>query len=178
LSEITPDSSPSSRPNHAPDSAYTLNPLSTTATGVDLAPVIINSSQMLWRIELAFYSSIFCAATTALIPYILTAFYWPLVWMGFALLFIFELRKRWRVKNLPAVTLSVKTQVWRLRNSAGEFTVAPCGEVLLWARVIILPVRETLTGRKHNIVALPDSMGAEDWRRLRVWLRTGLRNNT
>jgi hypothetical protein len=162
LSEITPASSP----KRAPDSH------STTAKGVDLAPVIISPSQILWRIEFAFYLSIFGAASIALLPFFLTAFYWPVLWLIFLVL-----RERWRAQKLPAITLSVQKQIWRLKNPTDEFTVAPFGEILLWAGVIILPVRETLSGRKHHIVALPDSMKAEDWRRLRVWLRTGLRGN-
>lgn len=173
MSEITPASSL----NRAPDSPLLLAGQSTTATGVDLAPIAIMPSQILWRLELAFYCSVLCAATIALFPFLLTAFYWPIVWLIFMLLIIFVLRQRWCVKNLPVVTLSIQKQVWRLRNSTGEFSVNPFGEILLWVGVIILPVCETLSGRKHYIVALQDSMDADDWRRLRVWLRTGLRNN-
>ena len=171
MSEITPDYNLKSSPNR------TLNSHTTTATGVDLAPVTIKPSQILWRIELACYSSVLCAATIALFPFLLTAFYWPILWLVFLLLVMFVLRERWRAQKIPAVSLSVQKQVWRLQNSTGEFTVVPFGEILLWAGVIILPVREVLSGCKHYIVALPDSMKAEDWRRLRVWLRTGLRNN-
>jgi hypothetical protein len=46
---------------------------------------------------------------------------------------------------------------------------------LVWSKVIILWVRETESGLKHRIVALPDSMTPEEWRRLRVWLRLELR---
>jgi hypothetical protein len=177
LSEITPDYSLNSNPNRAPDSLHTLNSQSTTATGVDLALVTIKPSQLLWRIELAFYSCVLCAATIALFPFLLTAFYWPIIWLIFVLLVMFVLRERWRAQKIPAVTLSVQKQVWRFQNSNGEFTVVPFGEILLWGGVIILPMREIASGHKHHIVALPDSMKPEDWRRLRVWLRTGLRNN-
>ena len=167
MSEITPASSLN----------LTANPTHKTATGVDLGPVIISPSQILWRIELAFYFSMLCAATLALFPFLFTAFYWPILWLIFLLLIIFVLRGRWHSQKLTPITLSVQKQVWRLVNSNGEFTVSPFGEILLWSGVIILLLQETLGGRKHYIVALPDSMKAEDWRLLRVWLRTGLRNN-
>lgn len=167
MSEITP----ASNPNHASNFSHK------TATGVDLAPVTIIPSQILWRIELVFYLSFFCAVTIALFPFLLSALYWPVLWLIFLLLIVFVLFQRWRAQKLSAISLSVQKKIWRLKHSAGEFTVVPFGEILMWAGVIILPVREALSGRKHYIVALPDSMNAEDWRHLRVWLRTGLRNN-
>lgn len=148
-----------------------------TATGVDLAPVLITPSKILWRIELTVYSGILIAASVALFPFFLTVFYWPILWLVFLALVLLVLRERWRVQKLPAVTVSVQKQIWRLKNPTGEFTVVPFDEVLLWSGVIILPVREILSGRKHRILILRDSVTADDWRRLRVWLRTGLRNN-
>jgi len=167
LSEITPDSNP----NPAVNSTHK------AAIGVDLAPITISPSRIFWRIECAIYVCVLIAASIALFPFFLTAFYWPILWLAFLLLIMFVLREAWRIQTLPAVTLSVQKQVWRLRNPAGEFTVAPFGEILLWAGVIVLHLKDITSGRKHTIIVLPDSVKADDWRRLRVWLRTGLRNN-
>lgn len=168
MSEITLASNPKRINNSSPK----------TATGVDLAPVSISPAKILWHIELSVYCSVFCAATLAVFPFFLRAFYWPISWLSFLLLLAFVVRERWRAQKLTPVIISVQKQVWRLKNSSGEYTVSPFDEILLWSGVIILPVRETLSGNKHRIVALPDSMSGEDWRLLRVWLRTGLRNNS
>jgi hypothetical protein len=82
-----------------------------------------------------------------------------------------------RAKKLPSVTFSVQQKIWRLKTSGGECVVAPVNDILLWAGVIIVPLRETLSGRKHRLVMLSDSMSADDWRRLRVWLRMALKDN-
>lgn len=163
MSETTPDYSPTRSQK--------------TSAGVDLAPVIISPSLRLWRIELAFYLCLFCAASLALIPFFLTAWYWPVLWLIFSLSIIFTLRQGSRAKKLPSVTFSVLQKIWRLKTSDGEFIVAPHDEILLWSWVIILPLCETLSGRKHRLVVLSDSMSADDWRHLRVWLRMGLKDN-
>lgn len=149
-----------------------------TVTGVDLAPVHISPSHLLWRIQLVVYMAMLLFASMAIFPFVLTAFYWPILWLIFLVLIVVVLQAARRTKNTLPIRLSVTQHLWRLQTSAGELSVEPCDEILLWAGIIILPVRETLTGRKHRIIALPDSMAAEDWRRLRVWLRMGLRKNT
>ena len=163
MSEITPD--------------YSLTPNQKTAAGVDLAPVIISPSLRFWYIELAFYLCLFCSASIALVPLFLTVWYWLVLWLIFSLLIIFILRRSFRAQKLPSVKLSVQQKSWRLKTSEGELVVVPFEDILLWAGVIILPLRETLSGRKHRLVVLSDSMSADDWRRLRVWLRMGLKDN-
>ncbi len=190
LSEITPACSPavsppstsvpstsSSGPSSSGPSASGPSASGTNAKSVDLAPVIIRPSHMLWRIELVFYFTLLVAACVGLFPFFLTAFYWPILWLVFSLLIIFVLRKAWRTKNSSPLTLSVRHNLWRLRSEAGEFTVVPCGEILLWSWVIILPLRNLAEGKKSYVVVLQDSMNDDDWRKLRVWLRTGMRNN-
>ncbi|WP_189417780.1 protein YgfX [Cellvibrio zantedeschiae] len=169
MSEIIPASSP----NSAADSHLATS--STTTAGVDLAPIVIVPSIILWRLELAVYSSILCAAAIALFPFFLTAFYWPLLWLMFLILVAFVLRQRWRAKNSLPISLEVQKNVWRLKSSAGESIFEPFGEILLWSGVIILPLRETISGRIHRIVILQDSVKPDDWRCLRVWLRTGFK---
>jgi hypothetical protein len=43
-------------------------------------------------------------------------------------------------------------------------------EILLWPHIIILPLRDS-QGRNIHLLFTPDAMTADDWRRLRVWLR-------
>jgi len=176
LSEITPASNlTNSNPNRVHNS--TLEPQGTSTTGVDLAPVRISASQILFRIQVLIYSSMLLFASIAIFPFIFTAFYWPILWLSFVVLLIVAMRCAWLNKHKAPIRLSVIQKIWRLQTAAGEVRIEPCEEILLWDSVIVLPVREILTKRKHRIVALSDSMSAEDWRRLRVWLRMGLRNN-
>jgi hypothetical protein len=175
LSETTPGFNPNSSENRAQNS--TLEPASTNTTGVDLAPVVISPSPMLWRIQMLMYSLMLLFASIAILPFIFTAFYWPMLWLSFVLVLLLAVRSAWHKKHELPIRLSVTRKQWRLQTSAGELQVEPCAEILLWNAVIVLPVREVITKRKHRIVALSDSMNADDWRRLRVWLRMGLRNN-
>lgn len=146
-------------------------------SGVDLTPFIISPSMVLWRLELAVYCGLLCAVSVALFPFFFSAFYWPVVWLAFCGLVVLELRKAWRIKHSAPIGLSIKKDVWQLNLASGAQVVEIFDEILLWPAVIILPVREIQSGRKRRILVLPDSVRKEDWRRLRVWLRTGLRNN-
>lgn len=179
MSEITPDFSLSSSRSASPNSVHNspLEPQSTSKTGVDLAPVVISPSQMLFRIQLLIYSLMLLSASIAIFPFIFTAFYWSLLWLGFVCVLIVAARSAWLKKHKAPIRLSVIQKIWRLQTSAGEIQVELCDEILLWDAVIVLPVREILTKRPHRIVALSDAMSAEDWRRLRVWLRMGLKDN-
>jgi hypothetical protein len=161
LSELIPDYSP----------AHNYQ----TVSGVDLAPVKIHPSRWLWRIEAAIYVVMAGSASIAIFPFLHTEFYWSLAWLAFLVLVVFSMRSAWKTKNASSVTLSVTQNIWRIKKADLEFVVAPCDEMLLWSGVIILPVRDILSGKRHRMVALQDSMNAEDWRRLRVWLRMGIR---
>ena len=153
------------------------NPPSKTAAGVDLASVRISPSRWLLRCQIFVYSVMLLSASIAISPFLFSAFYWPIVWLVFLLLIIVALKSAWRAQKIPPIVLSVTQKIWRLQPADGEIIVELYDDVLIWASVIILPMRETSTGRKHRIVALSDSMSADDWRRLRVWLRMGLSKN-
>ena len=170
MSEITPASSQSVY------NTLSLDPQS-ASTAVDLAPVLISPSQILWRIQVLIYSLMLLSASIAIFPFMVIAFYWLILWLSFALLLIIAVRSAWIKQHKAPIRLSVFQKMWRLQTAAGEIRTEPCDEILLWDAVIVLPVREVLTKRKHRIVALSDSMSAEDWRRLRVWLRMGLKDN-
>lgn len=117
------------------------------------------------------------SASIAIFPFVFTAFYWSLLWLGFVCVLIVAVRSAWLKKHKAPIRLSVIQKIWRLQIPTGEVQVELHDEILLWDAVIVLPVREILTQRKHRVVALSDSMSAEDWRRLRVWLRMGLKDN-
>jgi hypothetical protein len=186
LSEITQasnltnsslNSSHGASPSYAHNSAQVVDLKSANTTGVDLAPVLISPSQILWLLQVLLCSFMLIAASLAISSFIFTAFYWPMLLLSFAVLLILVLRSAWFNKMKPPIRLSVIQKIWRLQTARGEMHVELCDEILLWDAVIVLPVREILTRRTHRIVALSDSMSAEDWRRLRVWLRMGLKDN-
>ncbi|RYY74885.1 MAG: hypothetical protein EOO52_11225 [Gammaproteobacteria bacterium] len=147
-------------------------------SGVDLAPVVFSPSLLLYRLEVFVYLFMLLSASVAIFPFIFTAFYWPLLWLTFLVMIIAALRKSLQSKKSPSINLCITQKVWHLQTSAGSLAVEPCNEIVVWTKLIILPVKETLSGRKHRIVALPDSMTPEDWRRLRVWLRIELRKSS
>ena len=160
-----------------PDYNQSNKSLHQTTSGIDLASVIIKPSLVLYYLEVFVYLFMLLSASIAIFPFALAAFYWPILWLIFLLMIIAALRTSLRTKNSPSVSLSVTQKIWYLQTAAGSVAVEPCGELVVWAQLVIVPVKETLSGRKHRIIALPDSMKAEDWRRLRVWLRMALRKN-
>ncbi|MFO1388876.1 protein YgfX [Cellvibrio sp.] len=168
MSETTQGSSPASA----------LSSAESKKSGVDLAPFFIAPSIMLWRLELAIYSGFLCAASVALFPFFLSAYYWPIVWLVFCGFIAFELRKAWRATHAARIELSIQKNVWRLKTADRECVVEPFDEILLWPAVIILPLGEIDSRKKHRIVILQDSVKKDDWRRLRVWLKTAFKNHT
>jgi hypothetical protein len=163
--------------SHAHNSEHIFEPKSSNTTGADLAPVLIFPSQILWRLQLLIYSLMLISASVAMFPFMFTAFYWPILWLSFVLLLMVAMRAAWLKKDKAPIRLSVFQKIWRLQTAGGEIRIELCDEILLWDAVIVLPVRDVLTRRRNRIVALSDSMSAEDWRRLRVWLRMGLKDN-
>jgi len=163
LSELTPDYNPAHNSPHQ------------TVTGVDLAPVTIYPSRWLWRMEIFIYLTILTSASISVFPFLQITFYWPLLLLVFVFLVAFAWRSSARTHKASPISLSVTQKIWRIKNSDAEIVVRPCDEILVWTGVIIIPVREIASGEKHRIIALPDSMDAEEWRRLRVWLRMGFR---
>lgn len=146
-------------------------------SGVDLAPVVISPSSLLYRLEVVVYLFMLFSASVAIFPFIFTAFYWPLLWITFLVMIIAALRKSQRNKSSPSITLGIAQKIWYLQTVTGSVAVEPCNEIVVWSHLVILPVKETLSGRKYRIIVLSDSMKTEDWRRLRVWLRMELRKN-
>lgn len=185
MSEITPVSSQNSGQSASQNISQSANPnrvLMLTAkphntAAVDLAAVVISPSPLLWRIQVVSYSALFLAASSALFTVMSSTNYWFIIWLVFSVLILLALRSAWRTQRKEPLRLSVMKGEWLLQSAAGEQQLEPCAEILVWQAVIVLPVRDVLSKRRHRIVALSDAMSAEDWRRLRVWLRMGLSSN-
>jgi hypothetical protein len=141
---------------------------------VDLVMISVRPSGYLWRMQVVMYSLMLIFAFIALLPFFLVSLYWVLLWLVFALLIGFAIRNSWYAKNAAPVSVEIQKNNWQLTSSAGVNSVSVSGDVLLWAWVIVIPLRENLSGKQYYIMALPDSLDKEDWRRLRVWLMTCL----
>ena len=161
MSEITPGCSPTPEPSQRKLSQN---------CGADLAPVSVSPSRSLWLAQLALLCLMLLSATIAVLPFMLTAFYWPVAWVVFLAALVYSGGECWRAKNEAAKTLSVQQNIWRLRDAGEEKTVTPCDEILLWSWVIILPLR-TENRQKIYLIAMRDSVDADAWRRLSLWLR-------
>ena len=84
------------------------------------------------------------------------------------------IRKSHREKNAQSLSFEITNNQWRLTTHAGRVVVGLAGEVVVWSWLIIIPVRELQSKTRYYLIALPDSLEKEPWRRLRVWLKTCL----
>jgi len=165
LFEITPGSNP-----NIPTKSS-----SKAAVGADFSSAVIRPSRMLFLLESSLYSAGALSACIALIPLSFRQFYWSI----FLLLFLTALGvivcRRWHARNDAHVTLRVHAGQWYLEREKNECKVKPIADILLWSQIVVIPLQDIASHKKYCIIALQDSMSEDDWRRLRVWLRIGLR---
>lgn len=147
-----------------------------TGQGVvqELVPVRFGRSRRLWQFELAVYLALLCFTCAAIIPVLLVAWYWPIV-LGVCILVIGRyLSRSWRNRHSSVRCLYCTQSRWYLSDQSGVQEISFYDEILFWPHIIVLPVRSAL-GVKSYLVLTPDAMEADDWRRLRVWLRYSCR---
>lgn len=143
---------------------------SSPTAAADLIAVTFYPSHFLYRAQLTAYLVMLIFSGIALLPFLVTDWSWIAIWLVFAGATGMAISSARGRKNASPKTLHITQQQWRLTTCAGEFSVKHSGELLLWSWLIIIPVRELLSGRAHYLIALPDSLDKEEWRRLRVWL--------
>ena len=141
---------------------------------VDLAAVTFYPSVWLWRGQLAIYAIMLVFSFLALLPFFFSLFYALPLWLMFIFFIGMAIRKSHREKNAPRLSFEITNNQWRLTTQTGSVVVGLLGEVVLWSWLIIIPVRDNQTQRRYCLIALPDSLEQEQWRRLRVWLKTCL----
>jgi hypothetical protein len=144
------------------------------AAAFNLAAVTVRPSLFLWQAQCVIYCAMLAFAFVALLPFFLTAFYWILLWLAFAAGIGCAIHTSWRAKNAAPVSFEITQNAWQLKTQKGEYGVTVSGEIVVWQWLVIIPLCENLTGQQHRVIALPDSMNKQDWRRLRVWLKVGL----
>lgn len=124
------------------------------------------------------YGVMLVSSSVASLPFVFNHLVITLIWVLFVGLVIYAIGNRWRAQTNSATIFSVQNNRWVINNSGGDIVVVPCGDFLLWSWLIVIPLREENNRKKYYLVAMPDSMDKDDWRRLRVWLRTGLHSMT
>ena len=141
---------------------------------IDLAAVTFHPSHFLWYAQLAVYIAMLVFSLVALLPFLFTQYYLLLLWVTFVAAVGFTACKSYRKKNAAPIRFEIIKNEWWLIKNQQTYSVSLAGEVLLWSWVIIIPVQEKLIRKKHYLIALPDSLSREEWRRLCVWLKTCL----
>ncbi|MES2673363.1 MAG: protein YgfX [Pseudomonadota bacterium] len=141
-------------------------------SNADLAAVTVYPSRYLWQGQCVVYGAMFVFASAALLPLFFISIYWICLWFLLGLWISLTIHKVWRAKCAAPIQLRIKQNHWYLKNRAGEFLVTPSSEVLLWTWVIIIPLHEKLTRNQRYLIVSTDSLPKEDWRRLRMWLKT------
>ena len=144
------------------------------AASVDLAAIVVYPSRLLWCAQLVVCVAMLLFAFVALFPFFKQAFYWLMLWLVFVLAVGVALRYCHHLKNAAPMSFQIKQQRCLLTTHRGIYAVTIDGDVLLWSWLVIIPLRENLTGKQHVLIALPDSLSASEWRILRVWLKTCL----
>lgn len=159
-----------------PDRAADISRQDHSVLAGELSPVRFGRSRRLWQIELAIYLALFFFAALAVSPFLLTSWYWSLILLVFVALIGWHLRRSWHSRQMATRMIFASNSRWYLRDAKGEQEIILCDEILLWPQIILLPARMA-RGDKQYLVFTPDAMEADDWRRLRVWLRFNAEKN-
>lgn len=137
-----------------------------------LRPVQIRPSRRLWRTQLAVHLLLSLSLLWALLPWLSVDWYYSLWLISSWLVLAGNARFLWRKHLLSDGQLSFGQTGWQWRAKDGVKDFELVDDVVVWPNLVILPFREN--GRRTTLVLLPDSVAADDLRRLRVWLRTVL----
>lgn len=78
------------------------------------------------------------------------------------------------MKNDLTGSLGFASNQWFFEQAGSQYQLELAGEVLCWSWIIILPFRETTSGKAHRLLIFNDALSKEDNARLRAWLRACL----
>ncbi len=79
---------------------------------------------------------------------------------------------RWSLSGVAVTRLRLDQRGWHLAVAAGELVpVTPRPEARLWPHLVVMAFCGR-GGKRYRLLLLPDTMAAEDYHRLRVWLVT------
>lgn len=139
-----------------------------------LASLKVCPSQLLWRAQVLVHILLAVFSCWALWSWLLSD---KRVLLGLVTVWIilfFSVLKIRRRRVLQYGVLSLEMAGWFWLDAHGRNAWQLKGEVAVWPWLIILPFVVSSNGRATSLVLLPDSMSTDDWRHLRIWLRTVL----
>jgi hypothetical protein len=145
--------------------------LSSSAEGVDLAPICIQNSTLLHRLHLGsigavMSSSIFALCTSC-----------DLDWLVLGLLIIILLAVWFSLiqkKSSEPQGFMIVNNQWWLSSPQKKRQVRLYDDIVVWPWVVILPLQDINTKRKTHLVIAVDAVSEKDWRHLRGWLKMAL----
>lgn len=137
-----------------------------------LAAVCINHSRLALLLYRCTYSVFALSLLLVLYPFIIEQPFWVLGlifgWGGLWLVY------RREIKSCPTGTLSFSSNHWVFERDGRTCQLELAGEVLCWSWLIMLPLRETTTGKTRRLLVFGDALSKQDSASLRRWLRACL----
>lgn len=137
-----------------------------------LAAVHITCSHLALCLYRGCYGVFALSLLLILYPYIINNFLW-----SFGLIFCWA--ALWRVyrheiNTLTAGVLCFSDGHWQFDQGGCTCQLVLAGEVLCWSWLIVLPLRDTTTGKSRCLLVFSDALNKQDNARLRRWLRACL----
>lgn len=137
-----------------------------------LAAVCISNSRFALLLYRYSYGVFALSLLLVLYPFIVEQPFWfsglVLCWLGLWLLY------RREINNCVAGALSYSGNHWVFEQDGRTCQLKLAGEVLCWSWLIILPLRETASGKIRRLLIFGDVLNKDDNARLRRWLRACL----
>lgn len=137
-----------------------------------LAAVHINNSRFALLLYRCSYSLFALSLLLVFYPYIIEQPFWVLglilCWVGLWL--VYQRESKSRVTG----ALSFSGNHWVFEQAGQACQLELAGEVLCWSWLVILPLRETATGKTRRLLVFDDALDKHDNASLRRWLRACL----
>lgn len=158
--------------NKAVDTGNSIADASVLKPLPSLAAVHINHSRVALYLYHRSYSVFALSLLLVFYPYIIDHALWALglivCWSCLWLVY------RWQINARVTGVLSFSEDYWLLERKGCTCQLVLAGEVLCWSWLIILPLRNTATGKTQHLLVFSDALTKSDNARLRRWLRACL----
>lgn len=141
-----------------------------------LAAVCINHSRFALLLYRCSYGLLALSLLSVFYPFIVEHSLWVLglvlCWAGLWLTY------RREIQSCATGALSYSGNHWVLEQDGHTCQLELAGDVLCWSWLIILPLRETATGKARRLLVFADALSKDDNASLRRWLRACLTPKT